>query len=279
MTPIRVAPTSTQADEWALVLTAVGIPNAVAPDAGGWVLLAPPDDVARALAALDAYDEERRVEPPRASDSGTPYPWMSGVALGLFLLWLFSMTTDTPWVARGAADAGRIVAGEIWRAVTALTLHADVVHVAGNALALAVLFPPLVLRFGAGGALLLLLLAGAVGNALAALAHDAGHVSIGASTAAFGAVGVLVALRLVPGDAQALGRKRWTAPVAGVVLLVTLGAGPNTDLTAHLFGFLSGVGLGLGAGWLVRRRPGTAVEWALGALTAAAVAACWRATL
>ncbi len=282
MQPIRVAQASSQAEEWALVLTAAGIPNAVEPDAGGWAVLAPADDAARAHAALAAYDEERRDEAQRRSAALEPYPWMSGVALGLVLLWLFSVTgaprSGSPWFERGAAAAGRVVAGELWRTVTALTLHADVVHVTGNAVALAVLLPPLVQRFGAGGALLLLLLAGAVGNVLAAMAHDARHTAVGASTAAFGAVGVLVALRIVPGEALMPG-KRWTAPVAGVLLLVTLGAAPGADLTAHAFGFVAGAVLGFVAGIALRQRPGPALQWMLGALTALAVAVCWRLAL
>ena len=88
MEPIRVAPTSSQADEWALVLTAVGIPNAIEPDAGGWAVLAAANDATRAHAALAAYDDERRTEAPRAPAAREPYPWMSGVALGLLLLLL-----------------------------------------------------------------------------------------------------------------------------------------------------------------------------------------------
>ena len=280
MQPIRTAPTSSQADEWALVITAAGIPSAVEPSANAWLVLTPDDHVTRALAILAAYDEERRIEGPSAPDAHAPYPWISGVALALLVLWLFSVTGTpadvSPWFERGAAQAGRIVAGELWRTVTALTLHVDVVHVAGNALALGVLFPPLVQRFGAGGALLALVCAGAVGNGLAAITQDAAHRAVGASTAAFGAVGALASLRLVPGESRTPGRKRWTAPIAGVVLLVTLGAGPGADLTAHAFGFLAGAGLGFGAGVLVRRRPAPAIQWALGALAAALVAACWR---
>ena len=282
MQPIRVAVTSSQADEWALILTAAGIPNTVEPDPGGWALLASSSDTARAHAALAAYDEERRGEAPRTPPALEPYPWISGVALGLLLLWLFSVTgpaaSGSPWFEHGAAAAGRLVAGELWRAVTALTLHADVVHVSGNALAVAVLLPPIVQRFGAGGALVLLLLAGALGNVAAAATHDARHVAVGASTAAFAAVGVLVALRLVPGEAPA-SRKRWTAPVAGVLLLVTLGAAPGSDLTAHAFGFVAGVVLGFIAGVALRRRPGPAVQWMLGALAAIAVVVCWRLAL
>lgn len=246
------------------------------------MVLASAADAARAHAVLAAYDEERRGAVERPPAAHEPYPWMSGVALGLLLLWFFTVTgpaaSGSPWFEPGAAAAGRVMAGELWRTVTALTLHADVVHVAGNALALAVLLPPLVQRVGGGGALWLLLLAGALGNVLAAATHDARHVAVGASTAAFGAVGVLVALRLVPGGWPAPG-KRWTAPVAGVLLLATLGTAPNADLAAHAFGLVAGVALGFVAGVALRRRPGPVVQWILGTLAALAVVGCWRSAL
>jgi membrane associated rhomboid family serine protease len=275
MRPIRIAPTSSQADEWALVLSAAGIPNAVEPVPDGWAVLAAPDDAARADAALAAYEEERRPASPPIHE---PYPWMTGVAAGLLLLWLHTVTGAPAVVERGAAAARRIVAGELWRTVTALTLHADVVHVTGNAVALAVLLPPLVQRFGAGAALLLLVVTGALGNTLAALAHDPRHVAVGASTAIFGVVGVLAALRVVGGEASRLTR-RWMAPVAGLVLLVTLGASPGSDLTAHAAGFGVGAALGAVAGLAVRKRPAAAIQWALGALTALLVAGCWALAL
>jgi membrane associated rhomboid family serine protease len=282
MQPIRIAATASQADEWALVLTAAGIPNTVEPDARGWAVLAAPDDTAHAFAALAAYDDERRQRASPTPVALEPYPWMSGIALGLLLLWFFSVTgAPTPgslWFERGAAAAGRVLGGEPWRAVTALTLHADIVHVAGNAVALAVLVPAIVQRFGAGGTLLLLLLAGGVGNVFSAIAHDARHVAVGASTAAFGAVGILVALRLVPDEAQPRG-KRWPAPVAGLLLLVTLGAAPGADLTAHAFGFVAGVGLGFATGVGLRRRPRPSMQWILGGLAATALAVCWRLAL
>jgi membrane associated rhomboid family serine protease len=277
MQPIRIAASSRQADEWALVLSAAGIPNAVEQDGDGWVVLAAADDAVRAHAALGAYDDERRAEAPVAPRALEPYPWMSGAIVGLLLLWLFSVTgtraSGSPWVERGAAAAGRIMAGELWRAVTALTLHADLVHVAGNALAAAVLLPPVVQRLGAGAALLLVLLTGAVGNVLAAMVHDPRHVAVGASTAIFGALGVLVALRLVPGEPLRRG-KRWMVPVAGVVLLAMLGAAPGSDLTAHAFGFVAGLALGAIAGLTVRR-PGATAQWMLGAITGLSIAFCW----
>jgi len=85
MQPIRVARTSTQANEWALVLTAAGISPAVAPDGNSWSVLVPADEFDRAHSVLAAYDRESAdaaapVTPPTAE---TPsYPWMSGVTVG-----------------------------------------------------------------------------------------------------------------------------------------------------------------------------------------------------
>jgi membrane associated rhomboid family serine protease len=282
MEPVRVAASLSQAEEWALVLSAAGIPHAVERDPGGFALLTAPEHVAYARGTLAAYEAET------STGSGVPaavpesYPWMSGVAAGLVLLWLFGLTgTPAPashWFARGAAEAGRLLGGEPWRAVTALTLHVDLAHAAGNALALAVLLPPMVQRFGAGVALALLLLAGALGNVLAAMAHVPAHRAVGASTAAFGALGVLAALRLLPGEPGPRGR-RWTAPVVGLILLATLGTGAHADLPAHAGGLIAGAALGLLAGAAARRRAPKAMQWGAGALAALTVAGCWALAL
>ena len=279
---IRLMATPSQADECALVLTAAGIPNAVAPNDDGWAVVVAPDDIARADDVLAAWDDERRTERAARAEPEPPYPWISGVALGLVLLWLYSVTgvpsPGSRWFEHGAAVAGRITGGELWRAVTALTLHADIVHVVGNACALAVLLPPLAQRFGVGIGVLLLLLAGAVGNVLAAFVHDPRHSGVGASTAGFGAVGILVAVRLMAREAP-YGRKRWTVPVAGLVLVAFLSAAPRVDIAAHTFGFLAGLAVGAAAAMTLGVPSGLLVQWVTGGLAAAVVALCWRAAL
>src|SRR5437016_9452621 len=96
-------------------------------------------------------------------------------------------TRHSAWFARGSAATDRIVAGEWWRTVTALTLHADASHLLGNAAASVVLVGAVSRELGPGLGLWLVLLAGAGGNALTAVAHSAHHASVGASTAIFGA--------------------------------------------------------------------------------------------
>jgi membrane associated rhomboid family serine protease len=146
--------------------------------------------------------------------------------------------------------------------------------VVGNAVATAVLLPVIAQRLGAGVGVFLTLLAGAVGNQLAALAHAPGHAAVGASTATFAAIGMLGALRLFPGPEVERRWKSWTVPAACLVLLTFLGAGRGADVLAHTTGFLSGALAGL-AVVALRRPPGPAVQWTCGGVTVAVIAGCW----
>jgi membrane associated rhomboid family serine protease len=285
METIRAARTSGQVDEWALVLTAAGIPHRVEADGAGWALLVPADEAPRAYAALAAYDEESRRErdAPTAERASSELPWTLGAIVGLLLLGFFAVTgppvAGSRWFERGAASAGQM-RSEPWRAVTALTLHADAVHVAGNAVATAVLVPAVAQRLGAGCGVLLVLLVGAAANLLGAVAHDPRHVAVGASTATFGAIGILVALRLFPTPvAPRPRRKGWTVAVAGLVFLAMLGAGQNADVPGHALGLVTGGALGVVAGVALPRPPRPAAQWALGALATLLVVGCWRLAL
>ena len=170
-----------------------------------------------------------------------------------------------------------MMAGEWWRTVTALTLHADAPHLLGNALASALVVTAVCQRLGLGVGIWLLLLAGAGGNALTAIAHGSDHVSVGASTAIFGAIGILAGVRTVaPDRAAAKARKSWVVIAASLALLALLGTGPHADLLAHLFGLLVGGGLGLISGVTLRRSLPASVQWLLVGAAAVAVIGAWR---
>lgn len=277
-TVIRSTGRPRQAEEWALVLASAGIPHSLEPLGGTWLLSVLDEDVVRGRIALQAFDAEQAAPahiPPAAERA---VPWFLGVLAGMLLLAGFVLTGSPQggprWLERGAAVAG-LMRAEPWRAVTALTLHLDVAHVAGNALATAVLLPALAQRLGAGVALLAMVLAGAAGNVLAALVHAPGHAAVGASTATFAAVGMLGALRLVSGPDDGRPRwKSWTVPAASLLLLALLGTARGSDVLAHATGFLTGALSGLTASPI--RRPFSApVQWALGLLTVLLVALSW----
>jgi len=247
-----------QLREWTLVLSSVGIAHAVRDIGDGWVILVSEEDQARAAEAIRLYEAENRNWPPRRQRELLPYA-RSLVAplLMLSLVLFFSVTgpasRSSEWFARGTASSERILHGELWRAVTALTLHADTLHVLGNALTGSIFLSAVNRRLGDGRGPLVVLLAGTLGNLMNAVWHRSGHLSIGASTAVFGAVGVLAATQLAL-DRREKGRpwlERVAPVVGGLALLGLLGASPHSDLLAHLFGLGAGLAVGVATSLLV----------------------------
>jgi hypothetical protein len=118
------------------------------------------------------------------------------------------------------------------------------------------------------------LLGGVAGNLLAATLHAPGHRAVGASTAAFAAIGILAGLRVLPADHRRQMRWRiWMVPVTGLLVLVLFGAGRGVDVLAHAFGLAAGTGCGLVAALV--RRPGPRAQRGLTVAAALAIAIAW----
>jgi membrane associated rhomboid family serine protease len=212
-------------------------------------------------------------------------PTNAGIWIALALIGFFAATgpwsDSSEYFRLGAADARRIArGGELWRTVTALTLHSDPAHVLGNAFSCGVFGTLLLRRFGVGVGAWLLLGSGALGNLLTALWHGSQHRSVGASTALFGAIGALAATELVRRRRLRLGWNQAWLPIAGgIALLAMLGTGRGSDFTAHVMGLAAGGLLGLAASHSLTALPpfGAQAALALGALFAIALA--WTVAL
>lgn len=266
------------------MLAALAVPCALREEPDGWTVAVAPADVATALDALDAYDRENSERAERAERAAAPPSrplTLTGVYVALLLIALFAFSGPragrSAWFERGSADAARIVAGEWWRAATALTLHADAPHLLSNAVAAALLVSLVCQALGHGVGLWLVLLAGVVGNLAAAFAQRGPHISVGASTAIFGALGILAALRVTSPERVRLGARRpWVILAATLVLLVVFGVGPDVDVLGHLFGLLAGLGVGLLGAVLVRRPLPALGQWLLVLAAVGALAGAWR---
>ena len=278
---LRTARERRAIEEWALVLAAADIPRRVGRAAGGWRLLVAARDAERASAALDAYDAERGSAP--AGEEAPEYGRTSVGFLGAALLVAFYTVTGpadpgSTWARAGSASAALIARGELWRAVTALTLHANAAHLVGNVVACAVFVTGVGRALGPGLGVVLVLASGAGGNVLDALLRGAPHSAVGASTAVFGAVGLLGGLQF--GRRRQRRRRGAWLPLAGsLALLAMLGSDREADIVAHLFGLLVGAVLGVAAALLVARPPGRPVQWALGSTALALVLGCWLIAL
>lgn len=280
-----------QLRRWGLVLQARGIPCCSEPLDRGALLMVPTDDFDRAKEELRLYEEENHNWPPALL---AERPQSNNVLATLSVLLLvasfhnlsllnINLLGNHPvdWIGLGNAHAGKILHGQWWRLLTALTLHADWLHLLSNLVIGGLFIVRLCRDLGAGLGWSLLLASGLLGNLCNALLQQPDHRAVGASTAVFGTVGLLGAIGLIRHRRNF--RRRWMLPVAAALAMLALlgSSGERTDLGAHLFGFLCGFGLGLGAERLVGRygRPGALFNLLLSLSCAALVLLAWWAAL
>jgi membrane associated rhomboid family serine protease len=277
---LRATASRTLAGDWALVLASAGIEHEVVEGAGTFTLLVATADLPTAREALAAYDVESvpAVVPP-APDLG---PSTLGVLSGAALLAMFVVTgprdapAPTAWFAAGSASAAEIVHGQWWRAVTALTLHADVLHLVGNVIACLIFVSAVGRWLGPGLGALAIVACAAVANGLTALWHRADFVSVGASTATFAATGLVAGLQLVRRWRYDVRRRyAWLPLGAALGLFAMLGVGEHADVGAHLFGLAVGAAVGAGIAATGRRAPGRLGQVLLIAVVSAVLVGAW----
>ena len=268
-----------------LVLSALQIEHELTRLGGRWQLSVPASQAAQAGTELAAYDRERSAPPVGPQPIGELSTGWSGVIVygGLLLLIAILARQDAlglDWLGAGRLDAGRVVAGEWWRAVTALMLHTDISHLASN-IVFGSFFGLYVGRYlGVGVGWAAILVGGTIGNAVNAWIQPASHLAIGASTSVFAALGLLSAFTWRRGFLRNTPWKVRIAPVTAAICLLAFtgtGAGTgsdNVDVMAHLTGFLAGFGLGvwLASGQLPR---GEKAQQTIAIVAAGLIVAAW----
>lgn len=285
--PVFDSPSRRGCADAALVLEAVGLRPRVGELEGSWVVAVAPREADRARAELAAWRAEnppRQPEAPPREPLADGRPGVLGYALVMVAVALAvtNFALDRDWLAAGRVDGAAMRAGEWWRAITALSLHADLAHLAGN-LFFGGLFGGFAGRYlGSGVAWLLVLLAGVLGNVVNVVLQGFDHRAIGASTAVFAALGLLGALAWAARRGSALGGwYRWGPVIGAVALLAFTGAGgERTDIGAHIWGFAAGLGAGVLASALpLRVLKHRGVQAGAGLATLALLAGSWGLAL
>ncbi len=283
LVPVRLCTSQFDANQRAFVLNAVGIRNVIEHEDERIVLYVPIEDAAEAARQLAEYDEEeaRRLRPRPRSVLRVPKieaPLAYVAVMTFFFVAQQAGAFGFDWLNAGAARVGLIVQGEWWRTVTSLFLHADVGHLLGN-LGMGVVVGLLLAQMlGSGVAWFAMLAAGIAGNVLNAAIQPPSHGAIGASTAVFGGIGLLAGFTQVAANAPwHRGARKWAPVGAGLALLVLMGtAGENTDVWAHVTGFVAGGVMGLLLGKFGGNLAGRGRLQVLAALAiAAAAGAAW----
>jgi rhomboid protease GluP len=284
-------------DERALMLVAIGIAGTIYYDGLQYVLEVETAEAARAMAQLGQYEQERRPPPPPPPPPPVyPHAWVGCFVYVITLVAIGLMVSNGVWrldaFEVGALDAGRVQGGQWWRAWTALTLHLDGAHLVAN-IGAGVWFCYLAAaQIGAGSAWFLIVTGAACANLLEGLLGPPSHLSVGASTAVFTALGLLAAhswqLRSSYTQRWAV---RWAPLVGGVVLLGWFGSGgggeeaagtpvAQIDIVAHAAGFVVGCILGaLAARPALQAALDRVPQWLSGLAALGSIIAAWACAL
>jgi membrane associated rhomboid family serine protease len=256
-----------KADLMVLILSSQGIETAVekTEDNVFDVLVAGPD-MAAARESVDAYTRENRFFRFKHPVKNFPISsFKSPTALVIMgVLWLVHLLSmgyhiHGAMILKYGASALFILQGETYRAITALFLHADARHLAGNMAGLLIFGAPVITLSGFGTGPFMLLFTGTMGNLMNAHLYQTAHLSIGASTAVMGAAGLLATYQIVArrteghkgkGRGEVMKKKplhlNTLMPLfAGAILVGLLSQGERTDVMAHVLGFASGLASGI----------------------------------
>jgi rhomboid protease GluP len=268
--------------EYSLMLEARGIEHDIALLDQSWALSVAPPDAARARYEITRYSTERSMARPRLT-AVAPMPggWIGGT-LFAFILLLVAYAAglhlfETDWLAAGALNSGP-ARSQWWRAITAVTLHLDQLHLISNVLAGLVVGAAASQLLGPGVAWFAALAAAAVGNYLEMWIAPAAHQAVGASSLVFAALGLVTGLAW--NYRFSLRERRWYrwAPlIVGASMLTWFGAGgERVDVLGHLLGFL----FGTATGWLlalagIPRSRAARTQWLFGGVAALSIAGAW----
>jgi len=283
---VGITPEADLAHLWSLVLHAANIDHGLHHGAAGWQLMVAEESCSRAVEELRLFTEENHNWPPEREgrsdreDIVEKSPPVLPVIGGLIVFYAITGgwgETNSHWFVSGALDRARVMSdGEWWRLITALTLHADSVHLLGNIFFGGLLVYALCRHLGSGIAWFSVLLTAVLANAINVFFHDDLYRSVGFSTAVFGMVGILSGMRLrrIGGWQEML-----LALGSAASLLALMGSsGERTDLGAHFWGV--GVGLLVGMilaalGFAGKRVLAPVGQWLLFFGSLSMVFGCW----
>jgi rhomboid protease GluP len=162
---------------------------------------------------------------------------------------LFLLATTLPlfpsnWVFENLAGINLFVAeGEVWRLVTPIFLHSGFAHLLFNSFSLVLFGPPLEQMLGKTKFLLVYLAGGILANIATYFLHPLTYTHVGSSGAIFALFGYYVSIILFKKHMLSQQNSQIILSITAIGLIMTF-LQPNINVTAHVFGLLSGLLIG-----------------------------------
>jgi membrane associated rhomboid family serine protease len=246
---IGLFPTDRKAHEAGLAVLAAGSAYWVFPYEGQYALVVRSSEAERLETEVNIYRLRNRfwpaVSPELAEKKISALPTWTFL---VFILSVFYLQGSYPYLDELGMNSSQAFRqqGAWWRIFTATTLHADLSHLTGNLFGMG-LFGYFAARYlGNGLAWTGIILTAALSNLTNVFLHwDHAFLSLGASTAVFGALGLVTGFPIGSylRSGNKINRRQWLIPLSGgVTLLAWLGSGNfPTDVAGHIWSFLYGL--------------------------------------
>ncbi|MCP3944357.1 MAG: rhomboid family intramembrane serine protease [Desulfobacteraceae bacterium] len=214
-------------------------------------ILVPREHRAAAVKSIDQYFQENKffnlknkLSNIEISSFNVPTAYVIMALLVAIHLICLKFNIHREMILKFGASSLYLAQGQTFRAITALFLHSNGQHLLGNLAGIIIFAAPLISLSGYGTGPLLLLCSGTWGNLINAYFHQNALLSIGTSTAIMGAAGSLAAYQMI-NHHRPFQLKRLIPLFAAATLMGMFSQGENTDVSAHVFGFMAGIFWGI----------------------------------
>jgi len=160
------------------------------------------------------------------------------ITINVVFFILFNILLGVEYLLLFSQINSKVFEGQIYRLFTAMFLHADIIHLFSNMLALLIFGTSVENNFYKYQFLLIYFVSGFLGNIFSLFLLPYDSISLGASGAIFGLIGAVFVF---------FAREDKSFIVFGLIYLVFfifMSLAPGINLWAHLFGLLGGLILG-----------------------------------
>lgn len=164
---------------------------------------------------------------------------LSLIIINIFCFITFNIILPIEYILTLVQINSNIINGEYWRLFTSMFLHADIMHILSNMIALLLFGAAVENNYSKLEYLLIYFISGLIGNLFSLLLLPLNTISLGASGAIFGLIGAAFILYTVEGEK--------TLIFLGLFYLayfIISTFAPGINLWAHLFGLLGGICFG-----------------------------------
>ena len=273
-------PGQEKVNDWSLVLYAMGIPHKVISLQSGWIIRVKDRYRKEAEHQIELFEKENSPSSPEENiekDTLIKYlPLLFSFLLIGFHIFINTRANYRQFLESGCMSGDIIRKYQLWRGVTALTIHIDLTHLFSNIIFGSLIIASVQRQIGKGFGWLMILFASFAGNFLNGLLHSVLFKSIGASAAVFIALGILTSIQFIKKIREKT-RQSWMPLLAAAALLGLLSQGKYIDLMGHFLGLFTGLifGIILALYIIFWKLPGEKLQGFFSLFSLSIVIFCW----